>query len=195
MFGLVVVLVVVGTTIWVGVDAPKRAWPEKSTSTFAWVLGCLLLWIVVFPVYLYQRGKTTDTGVVAAANVAPLPQPELYRTCPHCKEPMRRDAGVCPHCRNHSAAWTLHDGHWWFRANEQDGWQWFDEPNSRWLKHALLSAPPLSADDAVTEKPAAATREAETPLSLPARPRMLGEPIRAAEAAGTSTTALADLQQ
>ena len=145
MLQLIALLVVVCTAVWVGFDAPKRNWPgKKPTSTAVWVIGILLLWIVVFPIYLFQRGKSTEKGVVATGNVAPLAQPEMYRACPHCKEGMRRDAGVCPHCRNHSAAWTLHGGYWWFRSNEQEGWQWFDEPNGRWLKHALPSTPPAS---------------------------------------------------
>lgn len=55
----IVLLLVIGTSIWVGVDAGGRDW---SNSTFAkspaaWVLGCLLLWIVVFPIYLVQRSS------------------------------------------------------------------------------------------------------------------------------------------
>ncbi len=186
VFQLIVLLVVVCTTVWVGFDSPKRNWPgKKPTSTAAWVIGCLLLWIVVFPIYLFQRGKTTERGVVAAGMalaLAPSPQPEMYRACPHCKEPMRRDAGVCPHCRNKSAAWTFHAEHWWFRANEDAGWQWLDEPNSRWLRHALPSAPPPT-DDPVTVQPLTVSREAEPAAPPPARPRMLGEPIRPAETA------------
>ena len=49
-------LVVVGTTIWVGVDASQRDWDGRF-DTGGWVVGCLLLWIVVFPIYLAQRNK------------------------------------------------------------------------------------------------------------------------------------------
>jgi hypothetical protein len=34
----------------------------------------------------------------------------LYRECPHCKERMRRDAHVCPHCRRESPAQALEGG-------------------------------------------------------------------------------------
>jgi hypothetical protein len=34
----------------------------------------------------------------------------MYRECPHCKERMRRDAHVCPHCRYESPAESLEDG-------------------------------------------------------------------------------------
>ena len=178
-FQAIMFFVVIGSAIWVGIDASHRDFSGSgfASKTWHWVVGILLLWIVVFPIYLFQRGKAAEKGVVATGNVAPLPQPEMYRTCPHCKEPMRRDAGVCPHCRNHSAAWTLHGGYWWFRANEQDGWQWLDEPNGRWLKHGFPSPPPAS--DPKTEESPAAPGGADSTVSPPARPRMLGEPIAA----------------
>jgi hypothetical protein len=52
-----ILLVVIGTTIWVGIDASRRDWSSSgfAKSTTQWVLGSLLLWIVVFPVYLAKR--------------------------------------------------------------------------------------------------------------------------------------------
>jgi glutaredoxin len=52
------------------------------------------------------------------------------RECPHCKEAMRRDASVCPHCQRDSEPWTFHDGRWWMK-NER-GWVWLDEPKQEW---------------------------------------------------------------
>jgi hypothetical protein len=51
-------LVVVGTAVWVGVDASQRDFSRSSfaSKTWHWVVGTLLLWIVVFPVYLAKRG-------------------------------------------------------------------------------------------------------------------------------------------
>jgi hypothetical protein len=58
-FGFFGLLVVVGSSIWVGFDARGRDWPEKGIvgprSVTGWVVGCLLLWIVVFPFYLTRR--------------------------------------------------------------------------------------------------------------------------------------------
>jgi hypothetical protein len=56
---LFIVLVVVGSAIWVGVDAGARDWSDSKFAHAAWhwVAGTLLLWIVVFPVYLSQRGR------------------------------------------------------------------------------------------------------------------------------------------
>jgi hypothetical protein len=52
-------LLIVGTTVWVGVDASHRDWSGHSfaNATWKWVAGSLLLWIVAFPVYLAQRGR------------------------------------------------------------------------------------------------------------------------------------------
>lgn len=53
----IVFLVVLGTTIWVGADASKRDWSNDrfAKSAAGWVLGSLLLWIVIFPLYLSRR--------------------------------------------------------------------------------------------------------------------------------------------
>jgi len=57
MQGLFLVIIV-ATTVWVGVDASGRDWSNSSfaDTTWKWVAGSLLLWIVVFPVYLVKRG-------------------------------------------------------------------------------------------------------------------------------------------
>jgi hypothetical protein len=136
--GVIVLLVVVGTVIWVGVDASRRDW-GNGAGTGTWVIGCILLWIVVFPVYLAKRGKAplkdayTHTVTTAALGpvTAPSPQP-AYRECPHCKEPMRRDASVCPHCRNDSTPWEFHDAHWWYRESQQEQWRYLDEQTGNW---------------------------------------------------------------
>lgn len=141
-FGLLVLLVVVGTTIWVGVDASKRDWSGGS-GTATWVIGCVLLWIVVFPIYLAKRGRAPLKD--PPAGPAALPQGARYRECPHCKEPMRRDAEICPHCRQPSTPWRFHEGRWWFRASEHDPWQWLDERTGSWAAHEPLSAPTETA--------------------------------------------------
>jgi hypothetical protein len=59
-----VLLVVVGTSIWVGADASRRDWHGDSFANSAtkWVIGSLLLWIVVFPVYLAKRNRAPLKG-------------------------------------------------------------------------------------------------------------------------------------
>ena len=56
---MLVPLLVVATTVWVGADARGRRWPQGTLarSTGGWIFGCLVLWIIVLPFYLAQRGR------------------------------------------------------------------------------------------------------------------------------------------
>lgn len=62
MTGLIL-LVVISTGIWVYFDAwsiGTKMGQAKGTvqmNAISWLLGCLLLWIVAFPMYLIKRGK------------------------------------------------------------------------------------------------------------------------------------------
>ncbi len=58
MGGLILV-VMLATTAWVAYDASQRDWSGHSFAnrSWKWVVGSLLIWIVVFPLYLFQRGK------------------------------------------------------------------------------------------------------------------------------------------
>lgn len=63
MTGLIL-LIVIGSTIWVGVDASGRDFSQSGVarSTAGWVLGSLLLWLVVFPLYIAQRSHVPLKG-------------------------------------------------------------------------------------------------------------------------------------
>ena len=56
---VLLLLVVVATAVWVGVDASGRDWSGDrfANSPTKWIVGMLLLWIIVFPVYLARRGR------------------------------------------------------------------------------------------------------------------------------------------
>jgi hypothetical protein len=55
--------VVVGTALWVAVDAARNRIPtygdryDLNTGAFTWFLGCMLLWIFVFPAYWVRRAS------------------------------------------------------------------------------------------------------------------------------------------
>lgn len=59
----IILLIVIGTTIWVGYDAKQNRVPIDSkpyslnNGAVAWVLTCILLWIFGFPYYLVKRAK------------------------------------------------------------------------------------------------------------------------------------------
>jgi uncharacterized membrane protein len=50
-------LLVLTSTIWVGFDAAGRDWTEHrhGHNVVEWVVGCLLVWIIVFPMYVATR--------------------------------------------------------------------------------------------------------------------------------------------
>jgi uncharacterized membrane protein len=58
-----VLLIVIGTSVWVGFDAQANKITSSAgeytawNGAVGWVLICLLLWIVGFPAYLVRRGK------------------------------------------------------------------------------------------------------------------------------------------
>lgn len=99
---------VTGSTVWVGFDAHALDMKRGrigggglDMSVAAWVVCCVLLWIVAFPCYLVARGRYLELRSaqpepigpgVASAAVPPPP------TAPPQLSP---------------------DGHWWW-----DGWQW-----------------------------------------------------------------------
>jgi hypothetical protein len=142
--GVIVLLIVVATTVWVGVDASRRDW-QGGTSTVGWVAGCIVLWIVFFPIYLAKRGSAPLKEQPSSRGTpgAGLLSGGAYRECPRCKEPMRRDADTCPHCRQESEAWRLHEGHWW-RRDEQGRWLWLDEQSGVWAIHEPGSTAPAA---------------------------------------------------
>lgn len=46
-----------GSIVWMGLDARKRDFSSSkfASKTWQWVVGALLVWIIVFPVYLFKR--------------------------------------------------------------------------------------------------------------------------------------------
>ena len=149
--------IVIGTAIWVGSDARRRDWRNDrfATKTAYWVLGSLLLWIIVFPIYLSHRAhvplknegsrkqRNPPSNAIASVGTeeprtliaSPSTAPSLVsvsRECPHCTKAMARDASTCPHCQKESRAWVCSDGVWWFE--NEGGWFWLNELSRTWIK-------------------------------------------------------------
>jgi hypothetical protein len=72
--GAVVLLVVIGTSIWVAIDASHigaRKGLIKGSGNMGpvgWFVCCLLIWIIGFPVYLAKRSEIK--AAAAASNVS-----------------------------------------------------------------------------------------------------------------------------
>jgi hypothetical protein len=98
-------------------------------------------------------------AAVSLLGVGPLRRLDVrgkHRECPHCKEPMRRDASVCPHCQRDSEAWTYNDGAWWL--NRDDTWLWLDESTGEWT---------TPGPDEIAEDTGASTGKAESGSDTP----------------------------
>jgi hypothetical protein len=91
----IVLSIVIITSIWVGFDVrSRRRDGDTKDAVWSWVAGSLLLWIVVFPMYLWSRSR-------------PGPQ----KRCPECAEKVQVAALICRHCGHrfetaHNAALT-----------------------------------------------------------------------------------------
>jgi hypothetical protein len=86
---------------------------------------------------LLGKGPLADVDGAAEA-------PKTHRECPHCKEPMRRDASVCPHCQRDSERWRLNDGVWWVKVGGV--WNWYDDSTGHWKRATPMTtqAPPAT---------------------------------------------------
>ena len=115
----------------------------KSKHRAGVLYGLFLGWLGVIIVALLPAKKAMTLAELEKRKRSFTPQQyerirseivaeeHVHRQCPFCKEPMRRDATVCPHCRHESAAWTLHEGRWWTQVEDGE-WRWLDEVTREW---------------------------------------------------------------
>ena len=71
-------------------------------------------------------------AIILNSSPGVLPRPGTTRECPWCKEAMRRDASVCPHCQRESEPWTFHEGFWWAKDPAGD-WLYMDS-KGEWVR-------------------------------------------------------------
>lgn len=120
--------------VWIGVFwilpiiFSSQIWTNKGGGGGAgFALGFFLGWIGVLIAAI-----ATPSRAYAAPNRAAGSPPRSVRECPHCKEAMRRDASVCPHCQRDSDPWRFHEGFWWY-TREDGSHLYLDERKNEWI--------------------------------------------------------------
>ena len=107
---LIGLVVVIGTTIWVGFDHGKiqRLYGDEwiSPGPWRWIDGCLLLWIVFFPWYLVSRSRQRKLGLIAVqstgAHMVGMDRP-----------PPEPPGDTRPNLSQGSGWWEANDGRWY----------------------------------------------------------------------------------
>jgi hypothetical protein len=101
---LVILLVIALMAIWVGYDARKFDWSGSglAKTPFEWAVGCLLLGIILFPVYLVRRRQVPrrEGLVLLGAPEQPAWAPPAFARvpCPACGTPVHPSAQICNIC-------------------------------------------------------------------------------------------------
>lgn len=105
-------VVIVATTIWVGLDASKLGVKRGrlgggvvDMSVTSWVICCLVLWIISFPCYLVARSKYR--ALSRGGSTYPQPYQAIQTTPPFNGYTPPAPPQVSP------------DGRWWW-----DGQRW-----------------------------------------------------------------------
>jgi hypothetical protein len=110
-------------------------WSNKGgNAVSAFLLGALLGLIGLLIVLVANPSKAAVSSPQGGVGQG------VVRQCPWCKEAMKRDASVCPHCQRESSPWTFHEGRWW-STDTQGEWVFLNERTREWMK---LPPPPAA---------------------------------------------------
>lgn len=96
------------------------------------VVGVGHVWVLLILVLIVVGAVAVVLLVVRSSRPGQPLKLVDRRECPACREWMRRDASLCPHCRTPSEPWTFQDGRWW--VQRADGWHYLDERSGAWQR-------------------------------------------------------------
>ena len=107
-------LIVLGTAIWLAIDSSRLNAIIKSRSLdkrgigspVLWFFSCIVLWIIIFPLYLYYRSKLKreledHSDDVQLFKNEPRQNPtsdEVKYVCGECNAEVPAEAKFCPKC-------------------------------------------------------------------------------------------------
>ena len=97
----ITLLVVIGTSIWVLIDARTIGTKKGQIKgmgdmgPWGWFFACLLLWIVAFPFYLAKRGEFKMVNATQRGESPATTTPQL---CVHCGKYYEGNPSYCPNC-------------------------------------------------------------------------------------------------
>ncbi|MHB1510789.1 MAG: SHOCT domain-containing protein [Acidimicrobiales bacterium] len=107
--GVIVSLVILGTSIWVAIDASRIGARKGLVNGLAdmgpagWFFCCLLVWIIGFPVYLTKRSQIIHA--VAAAATAVPPQDSTVQVVPYPLVPPPPNLYPSPIAQGQRGSW------------------------------------------------------------------------------------------
>jgi hypothetical protein len=113
---LVYALIVIGTTIWVGIDASNLDMRRGrlgggllDMSVASWVICCALFWIISFPCYFIARGRyrRPHQHGTGGSVIYGLPPQQMY---PGPESPMAYSPPPPPQMSP--------DGRWWWNGQQ-----------------------------------------------------------------------------
>jgi len=101
---LLVLIIVVGTSIWVYFDAKSLGFKRTGKGGLtdmgpgSWLAGSLLLWIVIFPIYLVARSRFKKDKVSTVQAASEQSGNAGLVKCAKCGLGQKPDAKFCTGC-------------------------------------------------------------------------------------------------
>jgi hypothetical protein len=119
----IVWLAIIGSTIWVGIDASNLGMKRGrigggpiDMGVVSWVLCCLFLWIIAFPCYLVARGKYRALPAAGWQGYG-APVADGW-TMPQVQAPVWSTPTQTVTAQPVAPPQYSPDGHWWWNGQE-----------------------------------------------------------------------------
>jgi RNA polymerase subunit RPABC4/transcription elongation factor Spt4 len=144
LIGLMFLVFILGLYVIPWIVAALRKAPHVGVVA---VINVFLGWTLIgWFVALALAFRSRPPNVQADSETAKTPNADaitasalLYRECPHCEQPMPREARACPHCQRDSPPWSKEGDRWW-QLHDGPPHYW-DEQAQQWREPPLPAGP------------------------------------------------------